>query len=545
MLEALEFLHSKSCMIVHRDVSPENILYNVYDHFVLAGFSLARVAPATGGDSFERRTYRYLAPEAYQNLEETKAVDIWALGTLCLDILQLLPRFDIGPDHPISNQPKWFHNVCVLGKYPGELELKRMLMKNASDRASASEMLESVRSSSMGQIKRFRASVDLLYFIFRDDPSYYHLTSKELREYSASYFLNPEIRPRPPPLPLVGQSLEGPEGRVGHPVSITRPEGAAEVAAWRRALYDTLRAGMGPRSLSEALERHSLPEPGRLPESSDLLAMSHPGGSMEAAESSEAGRNRPIPEELGPSTSRRSPARSRPTGAGGREAGSSRSGTTSQGATGTGETAPPSTSTATSSLDPRSAKEKRLAPKGESRTQGSPEAHGTSSTQPSQSRGQSPRPPARSSEARTDKPPDTEITKQSLRLPPPPDTSSELEKSRLEQPTSQRPPQPQSRESSPRKLPGAHARQEQQRKGKSIQPSAPSSEQSQKRGASLRRTKDSPEPSKTGDAKASKEQAQVQSGAGSSSHAEVPTQPKVPTETPASRGKSVKRRSRR
>ncbi len=45
MLEALESLHSKKAMVIHRDITPQNILYTKKDYFVLAGFSLARIVP--------------------------------------------------------------------------------------------------------------------------------------------------------------------------------------------------------------------------------------------------------------------------------------------------------------------------------------------------------------------------------------------------------------------------------------------------------------------------------------------------------------------
>jgi serine/threonine protein kinase len=54
MLEALAFLHGEDLIIVHRDITPENILYNQIDHFILAGFSLARKMPVKKDEYIER-----------------------------------------------------------------------------------------------------------------------------------------------------------------------------------------------------------------------------------------------------------------------------------------------------------------------------------------------------------------------------------------------------------------------------------------------------------------------------------------------------------
>ncbi len=165
MLEALEFLHSKDVMVVHRDITPQNILYTKLDNFVLAGFSLARFGiPETamyGG------TLRYLAPEVYEASEETTASDIWSLGVLSLDILWLVHPVHEEPGFDWNKEKARFANLCQIAKEVKRPELAMMVKMKAHERSTAAEVLRFMKASPSAQVQRYQPSVELLLLLQR------------------------------------------------------------------------------------------------------------------------------------------------------------------------------------------------------------------------------------------------------------------------------------------------------------------------------------------------------------------------------------------
>lgn len=229
MLEALQFLHSKNVMVVHRDITPENILYDQPDHFILAGFSLARIVFPKRGEYLERRNFRYLAPEVYAGLEETTGVDIWALGLLCLDMLHLLP--DINVSHrPMSfalfREHNWCDHVTGFVDYADRPELKMMVVKRTAERYSAGEVLRFVRTSPSSKILRYPASAELLYFMVKIHSGLKDRSEAELRE-----FIDEFMRANPSSLSAEGQIPMPPEDIASSSSSSTArhlPTGAAQ-----------------------------------------------------------------------------------------------------------------------------------------------------------------------------------------------------------------------------------------------------------------------------------------------------------------------------
>lgn len=199
MLDALTFLHAKDMNILHRDLAPSNILFNDLERFVLADFSIARFSTANGVE--DRVPFEYTPPEAHPGCTETTMVDIWSLGCLCLDMLNLLPTLpDEYRDFELMRHLGYRDVLCELAKHSGRCEIKMMVVKMTNKRFAAKSVLAETIKSPSFQARAYRPSVKLLCLYFRDDTENKHLgemseedlhkhTTDYLREYSDQKFL--------------------------------------------------------------------------------------------------------------------------------------------------------------------------------------------------------------------------------------------------------------------------------------------------------------------------------------------------------------------
>lgn len=93
-------LHAHSKGVVYRDVKPENVLFDVRGHVLLADFGLSKIVAASEGDAKRRATRgclslcgtpEYMAPEILERVAYGSAVDWWALGMLLAELVTGLP----------------------------------------------------------------------------------------------------------------------------------------------------------------------------------------------------------------------------------------------------------------------------------------------------------------------------------------------------------------------------------------------------------------------------------------------------------------------
>lgn len=76
----MEYLHSLSPPIIHRDLKSHNVLRDSRGSFKICDFGLVCNKTVTAG------TPAYMAPELLENKHYTKSVDLYAFGVLLWEI---------------------------------------------------------------------------------------------------------------------------------------------------------------------------------------------------------------------------------------------------------------------------------------------------------------------------------------------------------------------------------------------------------------------------------------------------------------------------
>ncbi|KAL3892562.1 MAG: hypothetical protein SGPRY_015011, partial [Prymnesium sp.] len=109
---ALRYIH-KEQRVVHRDLTPSNVMISVDDVVKLADFGLAKQRVGTGTEVMESvvGTVLYQCPEIVQHEAYGEKADIWSLGCILYQMVMLKPPFEGG--NPLAVAHK-----IVEGAYP-------------------------------------------------------------------------------------------------------------------------------------------------------------------------------------------------------------------------------------------------------------------------------------------------------------------------------------------------------------------------------------------------------------------------------------------
>ncbi|GAA1990667.1 serine/threonine-protein kinase [Catenulispora subtropica] len=85
--DALAYIHARG--IVHRDITPGNVLLDRDEHVFLTDFGIAKAwdGPALTAENFVAGTAGYLAPEQAEGRGASSASDVYALGLVLLETL--------------------------------------------------------------------------------------------------------------------------------------------------------------------------------------------------------------------------------------------------------------------------------------------------------------------------------------------------------------------------------------------------------------------------------------------------------------------------
>lgn len=165
MLKALEYLHTIG-PFMHRDIKPENIFFNDIDHFVLGDFGNATIGKGRAGVIAGR--LQFMAPEVYVQETQTPAADIWSLGILCLDMLDLLPILP-GNNCTIATMGRpWCEAMCEVAKHCTRPEIGMMMRMEPAERATAPQLRTFLRNSPSSPITSAPVSEHLVYLVLKE-----------------------------------------------------------------------------------------------------------------------------------------------------------------------------------------------------------------------------------------------------------------------------------------------------------------------------------------------------------------------------------------
>ena len=138
--------------IIHRDIKPQNIFVSKNGDYKLGDFGIAKTIEKTSGGT-KIGTYKYMAPEVYNNQPYNLAADIYSLGLVLHWLLneRRSPFMPLPPAPAVASQEdearsKRFSGTPIPAPSHGSEELKRIVLKacayDPKDRyQSAEEML--------------------------------------------------------------------------------------------------------------------------------------------------------------------------------------------------------------------------------------------------------------------------------------------------------------------------------------------------------------------------------------------------------------------
>ena len=143
--------------IVHRDIKPQNIFMSDTGDFKLGDFGVAKTVERTTGGT-KIGTYKYMAPEVYNNQPYGHSSDIYALGLVMYWLLneKRTPFLPMPPQIPTAAMEdaarlRRFTGEAIPAPLYGSEELQRIVLKACAFEpkeryASAAEMLEDLKA---------------------------------------------------------------------------------------------------------------------------------------------------------------------------------------------------------------------------------------------------------------------------------------------------------------------------------------------------------------------------------------------------------------
>lgn len=143
-MDAIAHCHRRG--VSHRDIKPDNILFNNYNQLKLADFGSAEYFHSGVPMSGIVGTPYYVAPEVVAGRDYNEKVDVWSAGVILYIVLAGIPPFYGDSAKDIFEAVKRANlrlPKSIFGLVSSEVKdlLRKMLCKDVCKRSSAEEVL--------------------------------------------------------------------------------------------------------------------------------------------------------------------------------------------------------------------------------------------------------------------------------------------------------------------------------------------------------------------------------------------------------------------
>ncbi|KAI5647241.1 hypothetical protein M9H77_33246 [Catharanthus roseus] len=146
----MNYLHqNKPHPIIHRDLTPRNILQDEAGHLKVTDFGLSKIAQGKDADGYkmtgETGSYRYMAPEVYRRESYGKSVDVFSFALIVHEMFQGGPCYREEPPEKVADKCAYEDLRPPLSSYVYPEPIRRLLQvcwhKNPDCRPTFEEII--------------------------------------------------------------------------------------------------------------------------------------------------------------------------------------------------------------------------------------------------------------------------------------------------------------------------------------------------------------------------------------------------------------------
>jgi serine/threonine protein kinase len=248
--EALEYAHNKKgergepLHLVHRDVSPQNLIVSYDGEVKLIDFGIAKAAGKASKtqSGILKGKFGYMSPEQVRGRPSDKRSDLFSLGVVLFELLTLERCFQGESDFSVLEKVRnsEIRRPSTLNR-PIPPELERIVMKglarNPDERYQSAAELQDALQKFLYQSGTFYARKDLAAYMRRTfDADIRNEANKlaEFREYARQKI--PEAKRASVPVPALPAEPERPAAQFSPQLpSLSWEDDEVETAVWDRA----------------------------------------------------------------------------------------------------------------------------------------------------------------------------------------------------------------------------------------------------------------------------------------------------------------------
>ncbi len=155
LCEILERLHEHNPPLIHRDIKPSNIIITSCGNVMLLDFNAARFYSGEPGRESDTRllgTKGYAAPEQYGFGESSPQTDLYSIGRVLQECVDVLPKTDIDSGNHIGRQKSASEKIT--DPHAFDSVIQKCTQMTPSKRYSSAAALKNALLGCLGQSSR-------------------------------------------------------------------------------------------------------------------------------------------------------------------------------------------------------------------------------------------------------------------------------------------------------------------------------------------------------------------------------------------------------